>query len=427
MAAIFDTAKIERLIRDQGIQTVLVVDSGIMLDEPDFDKWRSGNENTLYVMPCTLDFELEHLKNQPDYQSNACLASDNYNSICSNGEINDGIFRPKVGWVISPPPPDRSLLSNELAKVDLLTRSLGKLNTQLLILKREIRQRVTGLPVVLVTRDRQVFNTLQLMDIQSHLFTAFPIKLDPAIQPAAAIPDWNAVLQKIQSEAERDRVSLSLTLLKKYAPPSWLVPAGGQPVLIAEGKGILYSPPGLRFNWTLLFEPWDFPAARLKAASLESGLESGQKPSSDRPVNQEWRPGRVHLDMDDGPDTLPAYLYQIVVRTILKCASPMAYIEDLPTLQGPISILKQFLIFEYAFQERRLHGDIHPEDYLEIENRLRDPDNLLNWAYYWLRERQSKAEEIDLSLRDLLSALHSCWNIGETVKLEVAAGDAEAK
>jgi hypothetical protein len=360
--------------------------------------------------------ELEHLKNQPDYQSRACLASDHFIQICSEGQINQGVFRQAVGWFISPPLPPKLDLENELAKVALLTRSLGRLNTQLILLGREIKQKVPTLSVVLVTRDHQVYNTLQLIDIQSHLFAGFPLKLDTQTLQPAAPPDWNEVLRIIQIEAERNQAVLSLTLTKKSTPPAWLILPRHQLTLIAEGKGRLHSIVDYHFTWTLLFEPWDFPYTSIK----ESSPEPAVSPVEFKPGDEDWMPGKVHLELEGATNSIPAYLHKTVVRTILRCASPMAYIEDLPTLQEPVSILKQFLIFEYAFQERKLHGDIRPEDFSEMETRLRDPDNLLNWAYFWLRERQSKTQEIDISLREFLSAIRSCWNIGETIDIDIS-------
>jgi hypothetical protein len=361
---------------------------------------------------------LEHFKNQPDSQAAACLASDQFVRICAEGQIDNGVFRKGAGWFISPPQPDRKNLENGLNELNLLARSLGKLNTQLVMLGHEIKQKLPWLSVVLVVRDKQVFNALQLIDIQSHLFKGFPLKLDVKDFKPAKTRDWDQLLQIIQTEAEKKLVELSLTLTKKSVPPAWLPLPPNQRTLIAEGKGILHFAKELHFNWTVLFEPWDFPDRGTQSSTPESVL----RPDTSDQGDGDWIAGKVHLEINGDPDSIPSHLYNKIVQTILKCASPMAYIEDLPTLQEPLSILKQFLVFEYASQERRLQGDIKPQDLAEMETRLKDPDDLLNWAYFWLRERQAKTDETDISFTEFLHAIRSNWNMGETLKLTVTNG-----
>ena len=239
------------------------------------------------------------------------------------------------------------------------------------------------------------------------------MKLDVKDFKPAKTRDWDQLLQIIQAEAEKKLVELSLTLTKKSVPPAWLPLPPNQRTLIAEGKGVLHFAKELHFNWTVLFEPWDFPDPGSQTSSPESVL----RPDTSDQGDGDWIADKVHLEINGDPDSIPSHLYKKVVQTILKCASPMAYIEDLPTLQEPLSILKQFLIFEYASQERRLQGDIKPQDLAEMETRLKDPDDLLNWAYFWLRERQAKTEETDISFTEFLHAVRSNWNIGETFKL----------
>jgi hypothetical protein len=416
---IFDISKIESLVQSQKIKTVLVMDSAILLDEPEFSKWQTNTEQPLFVMPCTLDLELEHFKNQPDSQTTACLASDQFVRICSEGHIDEGVFREGVGWFISPPAPDRKNLEKALKELSLLARSMGKLNTQLILLAHEIKLKEPGISVVLVTADRQVFNSLQLIDIHSHLFKSFPLKLDVNDLTPVRARDWDQLLQIIQAEAEKKLVELSLTLTKKSIPPAWLPLPPNHRSLIAEGKGILHFAKELHFNWTVLFEPWDFPDGDTQSSSPEAIL----KPAVSDSEEEEWMAGKVYLEINGDPDSIPSHLRKKVVQTILKCASPMAYIEDLPTLQEPLSILKQFLIFEYASQETRLQGDIKPQDLAEMESRLEDEDNLLNWTYFWLHERQVKTEETDISFTEFLHAVRSNWNIGETFRLTLTTSE----
>ena len=61
----------------------------------------------------------------------------------------------------------------------------------------------------------------------------------------------------------------------------------------------------------------------------------------------------------------------------------------------------------------------------DFENKLRHAENLLNWAYYWLRDREADQEEVDVSLSEFLQAVRSCWNIGETFRFTLLDNPAE--
>jgi hypothetical protein len=201
--------------------------------------------------------------------------------------------------------------------------------------------------------------------------------------------------------------------------PAWARKGDEKDLILAKGKGILHYEKGHHFYWSLLFAPWDFPSPLSRSA--RPGNEVGAED-----INGEiGKKGDIHIEPEDLKEALPAALYKALRDKIARCASPMAYIEDLPTLQEPVSIMKQFLIFEYAFQERKNNGDVSRSKLESLERRLSDPDDLINWAYFWLRGRGGSREEIDISVNEFLHAIRAYWNVGESFKIEIVADEAE--
>ena len=103
----------------------------------------------------------------------------------------------------------------------------------------------------------------------------------------------------------------------------------------------------------------------------------------------------------------------------------MSYIEDIPTVQDPLAVIKQYLVLDYAFSERKHHGDLNQGAIEDFENKLRHTENLLNWAYYWLRDGQADPQQVDVSLSEFLHAIRSCWNVGETFQFTLLDDPAE--
>jgi hypothetical protein len=113
------------------------------------------------------------------------------------------------------------------------------------------------------------------------------------------------------------------------------------------------------------------------------------------------------------------------VRKISECANPLAYMEDMPTVHDPVVVMKQLLIFEFAFQDHKQQGELSQEFLIDFEQKLNDKQNLLSWANYWFRDRDAEAAELDISFNEFLHAVRSCWSIGDTIKFEMRTDTAE--
>jgi len=415
MSEIFDLRYISSLIEKEKPSLIVIVDTGVMLDEPGLRSWKIGKDMPLFVLPCSLEKEIEHLKNLPGSHGQALLVESEVKTLCQSKKIHEGILKEPAGWFISPPAPQSRILKSELAKIPFISRSLGYLSSQLVILTQEIRLKFLEIPLGVITRDVNLFNTLQFMGIQVVLYEKFPIVGFPiAKKQIDNTLKWDNLLQDIQSAAEKNLVNVELTLLSKSVAPKWLQRGISSKLVIAEGKGVVHATTDIHFTWTLPFQSWDFPLR--KNPQAEKALEATA-------LGEEIDSGTLYLDFAGVENALPSDLYHSLVRKINVCTSPLAYIEEMPTLQDPVSILKQFLIFEYVSEERKSRGDIMHDSVEELEQRLTDTDSLLSFAYYWLRDRDASREELDIAFSEFLNALQSCWNIGQSIKFEITRNE----
>jgi hypothetical protein len=425
MSNIYDLTHIQKLIEAERIPAVLIIDTGVILDEPDLARWSSSLKNPVFVLTCRIPRELEHLKNVPQRNISACAADENLISLCRDGRIIDGIMKDRIGWFIGVTPPEKGKIEEELKRLDLIVKAFGLLNTRLIILAREIQSTLPDIPIFVLTKNPGLYNALKFMGINSMLFDGFPLSdLEERISGSRkGMLDWDAILQGIEIEAENRLVQVEISLSSRSIAPGWVNGSdefkGKSPLLLAQGSGVVHAAKDLRFNWTLPYIAWDFPEVNATIKGAAVTVQYGSEKLGG------MQPGKVYLDFSGPGPGLSAELQKVLTDTIGSFASPMSYIEDLPTVQDPLAVIKQFLVFEFALSERRYNGDLNAESLQEFEGKLKNTENLLNWAYYWLRDRNGDPEEVDVSLSEFLHAVKSCWNIGETFKFTLLDNPAE--
>jgi len=292
----------------------------------------------------------------------------------------------------------------------------------MIILAREFARMMPNVPLLFATRDRNLFNAVQFIGIHAYLYQGFPITgiqtLTREISPE--VINWDKILQDIQSDTEKKLVQVELTLVSKGCAPRWIRRLDNSVrknmVIVAEGTGVIHAVTNIRFSWTLPFVSWDFPSPD-EDYYEESGADGEGEPAD--PQSDKLSPGISFLDFGGFDNSISPNLYKALVRKLNNCASPLAYIEDMPTVQDPVSVMKQFLIYEFMFQEKKLNSELTLESLEEFEEKLDNQENLLNWAYYWLRDRETNKEEIDVSFSEFLHAMRSCWSIGETIMINL--------
>ena len=261
MSDVFDLSKISHLIETQRPSRVLIMDTNITMNYPDYSDWsvEAGGRN-LFVLSDTLVQELEYIstkegtREKTQSRAKAEIAIKSLASLLRQGSVTEGI-PVQHGWVIGVPSPRKANLDPELEQLEDIVRAFKRSDTKLLLLTRECHELFKSTPVTLVTGDWNFFNEVQMQGVPCHLCTSFPIE---ALEEAAAITkevDWDGVLREIASDARERSIAVEVTLTARRLAPSWLV-TGTKPFMIAEGQGVMRAGSQIRpFLWTLPYHP----------------------------------------------------------------------------------------------------------------------------------------------------------------------------
>jgi hypothetical protein len=419
----FDLNRIQQLVESQNPSVALIVDTALLLNHPDFSTWKSSEDNVLYVFPPALQLELELLKNKPETAKSAETASQNFTALSKQGSLSDGIFCAGIGWFIAIPFPERADLEKQYEPIKFLVTAFGTIDTGRVLLTRDLMCLFPDFPVILITLRDDIYNASRFLNINSYLFKGFPMSdVDTIIKKRSLSNiNWDHILNDIQSDIERKVVRIELKLSSKKCAPNWMNTSDsfnlGKSMIIAEGTGIIHAVTEIHFSWALPFIAWDFPATLSDLDRNQIRMSAEDEPFSAKPANSPI--GNAHLDFGSLDHAVSPNLSIAIISRLNNCASPMAFVEDMPTVQDPISVMKQFFLLEYIFKERGFEPDSHREPLAEFENKLRDLDNLINWAFYWMHDRLTDPRELAVSLSDFLHAMRSCWSVGETISINL--------
>jgi hypothetical protein len=422
MSPIFNLSHIQKVIAEIKPSAAIILDTTVIMRESNYTIWRTSLANPLFVLPCMIKLELENLRNRPEYFQQATNAIKNVMELCHTGQIEKGIYRPSQGWFINVELPNKQVMDAELEKLETFVTAIGPARTELIILAQELMRLNPDFSVIFTTTDEKLQNALKFMGINACLFQGFPIEnIEHLIlKNDLLLSNWDRVLQDIQRDAQKKLVPVEVTLLSKtsdgrcfgHRPGSRY---GQLPAVIARGSGVLHSTRDIPFSWTLPFSPWNLPS---QTNSLDSCLKEENGVTGQEIFFVEL--GTVSLDFDDATPEIPPLTIKALGEKLGNCASPLAYVEDMPTLQDPVSVMKQFFLFEIVYQDSGFPGGLPSESLNEMEHKFRDTGYLKEWAFHWLYERNAKAEDISISRNEFLAALSSCWSVGETIKFNLA-------
>ena len=100
MSEIFDLSGLDSLVQKEKPSAVLIVDTNVLIDEPDFTKWATISPKPVFVMSDTTVIELEHLKNnkrRPEDAEKFNRVIRSYNNLATKGDITRGILIENIG------------------------------------------------------------------------------------------------------------------------------------------------------------------------------------------------------------------------------------------------------------------------------------------------------------------------------------------
>lgn len=407
MPNVFDLSKISRLVESQHPARILVVDTNILMNDPDPTNWSVTAEGqNLFVLSDTLIQELEFIKQKEgskekaESRNKAEIAIKGMASLLKQGTITDGI-PVKAGWVIGVPSPRKDELDPELEQLEDIVRAFKRSDTKLLLLTRECHQLFKSTPITLITGEWNLFNVVQMQGVPCHLCTGFPIE---GLKEAAAITkpvDWDQVLGEIQSDTKQKAVVVEATLTAQRSAPPWLMLlTGTKRFIIAEGRGVMRIGNEVRpFLWTIPFYP----------QTLEPRSSDDNEGLTDLPS--------IHLDFF-GEDNFGQDLFDSIADRILDCTH-LTFEEGKPTLQNPKSVMEMLLSFKYRF---RMDG---AETFMErLRQEIKDSEGLVHYWTDWILNIEDEDERTDC-LEGFIEELNNCWEIGQTYTFSIIRREKE--
>jgi hypothetical protein len=420
---IFDLEAVRDLIVDKQPPAVIVADTNIVMDWPDFAKWGTPLDEVVFVLPAIINVELARIKRRNkdtkglDPASKAVRA---YRDLCKKGAIHRGIHIGGVGWFVSVPIPMEDRMIPALKQWGIAAQGFGSSDLMFLLLTVELAQ-LSIAPVVLATTDSGLFGFASGNGVLAHYFEGFPMNnlgATLAKLPRPAGIDFKQLMSDIRQEAEKKKtIEVALVLTSKREIPrsfgrdfeQWLEdsPLPESPLLFAEGVGTLDR--DMPFSWALSYSEWDYPFLC---------------PSADNEFDP--RPEfftQVHLNFGGREDEVPSNVRQALEETLEMLTFPLAGWLGMPTILSPESIIKFFLYNTYVEESLSSKGGAEDDVKSEFAEEYRAASDLADFGAgiifmrLGLDPQQSKVGD---SLKKLLVALTASWGIGDRITIQVA-------
>jgi len=401
MPNVFDLSKISHLVESQHPARILVVDTNILMNDPDPTNWNVTAEGqNLFVLSDTLIQELEFIrrkegsKEKAESRDKAEISIKSMASLFKQGTITEGI-PVKAGWVIGVPSPKKDELNPELEQLEDIVRAFKRSDTKLLLLTRECHQLFESTPVTLITGEWNLSNAVQMQGVPCYLCTGFPIE---GLKEAAAITqpvDWEQVLEEIQSDTKQKAIVVEATLTAQRLVSPWLMlVTGTKRFMIAEGRGVMRAGNNVRpFLWTIPFY----------SQTLDPRSSDDNEGLTDLPA--------IHLDFF-GEDNFGQDLFDAIADRLLDCTN-LSFEEGTPTLQSPESIMEMLLYFEYLNRK-----GVSEKALENLRQEIKESEGLIHYWTDWILDTEDEDEQY-ACLEGFIEALNNCWKIGQTYTFSI--------
>ncbi|MBI4283772.1 MAG: hypothetical protein HY663_04810 [Chloroflexi bacterium] len=395
MAEIFDLSKIKRLVEEKRYPAILIVDTNVLMNEPDFSKWGISVGRAIFVLPEMLHIELEHLKTKPEpTKEKAIKAITSVNNLFKQGKITDGIAIEGIGSFISISTPKANQLDPELEQLGDIVKAFHRSDAKFLLLTRECNQFIPNIPTLFVTSEYNLFNIMEANGIPSHMFESFPISgIEEVIKDSLRKPiDWDKELADMQVATKQNSIVVEATLTDYKSAPNFLDKC---PPIIAEGYGTVYDGNNPRsFLWTIPFYP----------ENIISSPKSSEKTTLDPQLGYP-----IYLDFLWG-DEPKQDIFDGIADRLLDCTGP-SFEEGKPTLQNPESVMERLLYFEYITRE-----DVSEEALEKLRQEIEEAEGLIHYWTDWILNSEVDEDEQAACLEGFIQAVKDCWKIGRTYK-----------
>ncbi len=151
MQEIFKLSKIKKLVDSENPPAIIVVDTNIIIDVPNYTQWTTTLNEPIFVLSDLVLIELEHLKGKKRKEGETTKYEDaikGFNWLLEQGDIIGGIHIAEVGWFISIPSPAEDAINEALGKWESLVQVFSRSDIIFLILARELSKLMPDSTVV---------------------------------------------------------------------------------------------------------------------------------------------------------------------------------------------------------------------------------------------------------------------------------------
>ena len=430
---VFDLDAVRSLITEQQPPAVVVADTSVVVDWPDFTIWRASLGEVIFVLPALINVELEVMKRKSSAKQGedpGSVAVRGYTDLCKKGKIQDGISIGEAGWFISVPIPMEDRVTPALKQWTLATQAYGSPDLMFVLLTMELAQ-LSEAPVVLATKDNGLFGLASSHGVPTYHFCGFPLTdLEECLPEPFALSDrdWEEVKSGLRAAAKKNAVSADLTLTSirevygSFGQNALEIfddrPLPKAPCLLAEGVGTLHLDRVVPFRWGLVYSEVDYPFTRTDERSRDE--EEEFHPYDPRPA---FFP-EAYLDCFGRDDDGLSEIAEALEGYIRGLAAPLNGALGMPTIVSPQSILKEFFYLTYVLEGLSSEGGSEGDQKSEFAKEYSASLGLVEFGantILWRLAVDDQQGRVAGSLKWLFMALAASWEIGERKMIQLPA------
>ena len=416
---IFDLGAVKELIVDKQPAAVVVMDTNVVMDYPEFAKWNTSLGEVMFVLPALYNLEAERVKRKSqDKESRAAAiqAIRAYSDLCEKGLIHRGIHVDGAGWFISVPLPMEDRMTPALKQWAWVVQEYNRPDVLFLLLTMELAQ-LSCAPVILATGDQGLHGFASGQGVTAHRVQGFPMTISKASlpEPPSSGIDFEQLKAYLKREAEKKKVvSVELTLAARREIPRPFgrtldhlledIPLPDSPLLLAEGTGAVDRQ--VPFSWALSYSEWDYPRPE-----AEEGPDLRTEFFAEAYLDFA---GREHEVSDD--------IKKALAEKLERLTFPLAGWLGSPTVLGPESILKYFFYITYVEGSLSSQGGTEDEMKKEFAEEYLEASSLADFGarvVFWRLGVDPEEGRVGDALTRLFVALAASWDIGNRTTLHL--------
>ena len=272
MSEFFDLGNLKELIEKDPLATVFIIDTNMVMNNPDLRKWNIDVKPSVFVVPFLVMRELEAKKNRINEKKDPSAediakrdeisnANKGIAELCKIGRISEGI-KVKNNWVIIVNAYEGVWNSETLHKEKQRLMKMTLLTGEDPIFLLFIQQCINEFPrnnVILLTGDIGLSNIAGGIGLNAYAGRYFPLRMKKYLQNLKVLlpVNWDKVLVEAHKKLESLSWHVDLTLISKRLELSKSEEDDDveKAVIVAEGFGLIHdTDKNINFLWRMPYK-----------------------------------------------------------------------------------------------------------------------------------------------------------------------------